>query len=122
MISWLYKRSETYIDIFEFKPIKKIDRGDEELRRSIFDETEIWQMRVALEEYVPNASRDLGDEGNLSKFVTGSYLLISMITGMRRGEQLQLKWKDIELKTQAVEDATEDDAFNLLRIHLDADI
>lgn len=122
LISWLYKRSETYIDAFEFKPIKKIDRGDEELRRSIFDETEILQMRVALEEYVANVTRDLGYERNLSKVVTGYYLLISMITGMRRGEQLRLKWKDIEFKTQAVKDATEDDAFNLVIIHIDADI
>ncbi len=122
LISWLYKHSETYIDSFEFPPMKKIDRGDEELRRSIFDEEEIWQIRLALENYVAEAKRDLSAEGNLSKFVTGLYLLISMITGMRRGEQLQLKWKDIQFKQQQVKDGTEDDAFNLVRIHIDADI
>jgi site-specific recombinase XerD len=122
LINWLYKHGETYIDAFEFPAFKKIDRGDEELRRSIFDEEEIWQMRVTLESYVANAKRDLDTDGNLSKFVTGLYLLISMITGMRRGEQLQLKWKDIEFKQQAVKEASEDDAFNLVRIHIDADI
>ena len=33
--------------------------------------------------------------GNLNKVVTSYYLLISIITGLRRGEQLQLTWSDI---------------------------
>lgn len=122
LIHWLYKHNETHIESFEFPPIKKIDRGDEELRRSIFDETEIWQIRQALENYVSEAKRDLDADGNLSKFVTGYYLLISLITGMRRGEQLQLKWKDIEFKQQRVKGGSEEDAFNMVRIHIDADI
>lgn len=33
--------------------------------------------------------------GNLNKVVTSYYLLIAIITGLRRGEQLQLTWNDI---------------------------
>ena len=29
MLSWLYRRNETYIEAFDFKPLKRIDRGDE---------------------------------------------------------------------------------------------
>ena len=36
MMAWLYRRNETYIDSFDFKPLKRIDRGDEALRRSTF--------------------------------------------------------------------------------------
>ncbi len=122
LINWLHKRSETYLNAFEFKPIKKIDRGDDDVRRSIFDENEIWRIREALEKYVTDAKRNLDTEGNLSKFVTGSYLLISMITGMRRGEQLQLKWKHIGFKTKAVKGGSEDDAFNMVKIHIPAEI
>ena len=28
MIAWLFKRNETYIEAFDFKPLKRIDRGD----------------------------------------------------------------------------------------------
>ena len=29
MMAWLYKRKETYTEGFDFKPLKRIDRGDE---------------------------------------------------------------------------------------------
>jgi site-specific recombinase XerD len=118
LINWLYKHSETYIDAFEFPAFKKIDRGDEELRRSIFDEEEIWHVRKALEDYVNEAKRNLDDRANLSKFVTGLYLLISSITGMRRGEQMQLIWNYVEFKTKPIKGAAEEDAMNLVRIHI----
>ena len=41
MMAWLYKRNESYIDGFDFKPLKRIDRGDEVLRRSTFTDDEI---------------------------------------------------------------------------------
>lgn len=122
LMRWLFKHSETLIESFEFPPIKKIDRGDEALRRSIFDETEIWTIRQVLERYVADAKRDLDAKGNLSKFVTGHYLLVSIITGMRRGEQRQLRWKDIEFQQKPVKNAPEDEAFNMVRIHIDAAI
>lgn len=118
LISWLHKHSETYIDAFELKRPNIPDRGDDDLRRSIFDEDEIWQIREVLEKYVTEAKRNLETEGNLSKFVTGSYLLISMITGMRRGEQLQLKWSNIKFQTIPVEGSSEDDAMSLPEIHI----
>jgi hypothetical protein len=33
MMKWLHKRGETYIDSFDFKKLKRIDRGSEENRR-----------------------------------------------------------------------------------------
>jgi hypothetical protein len=44
MMSWLYKHKETYIDGFDFKKLKAVDKGSEANRRNTFtgDETVRW--------------------------------------------------------------------------------
>lgn len=96
MMSWLYKRKHTYIDGFDFKKMKRIDRGEEDLRRAMFTDEEIGEIRYQLEMHVAEARKNIGKDGNLASAVAGYYHLISIITGLRRGEQLQLRWQDIE--------------------------
>ena len=96
MMNWLYKRKHTYIDGFDFKKLKRIDRGDEDLRRALFDDEEIGDIRYQLEIHVAEALKDIAKDGNLASAVAGYYFLISIITGLRRGEQLQLRWQEIE--------------------------
>lgn|GEM_PF-95601 len=96
MLSWLYRRKETYIDSFDFKKLKRIDRGDEDLRRALFDNDEYADIRNLLEKQITDARKDIEKDGNLANAVVCYYLLISTITGFRRGEQLQLRWQDIE--------------------------
>jgi hypothetical protein len=49
MISWLYKRKETYIDAFDFKPLPRIDKGDAANRRDTFTNDEIRDIKKKLE-------------------------------------------------------------------------
>jgi integrase len=95
MMSWLYKNRETYIEAFDFKKLPRIDRGDEAKRRSSFTDDEILDIRGVLEASLIEAKKDLDDADNLNKFVVGHYLVLSILTGLRRGEQLQLRWQDI---------------------------
>ena len=99
MMSFLFKRKETNIDSFEFKPFQKIDRGIETNRRSLFTNDELKRVQFALEDILA------GVEGNESSgpntTITCFYLLISSVTGLRRGEQLQLCWADINRKFKA---------------------
>jgi integrase len=96
MMKWLHKHGETYIDSFDFKKLKRIDRGSEENRRSSFQEYEVVAIKAALTEYIADAEKEIDVAGNFSKAVTGYYLGFSLISGLRRGEQLQLRCCDVE--------------------------
>ncbi len=121
MIAWLYKRNETYIDGFDFKPLKRIDRGDEALRRSTFEDDEIVRIKTEIEKYIADAKKNVNEEGSLAKVITGYYLLISIITGLRRGEQLQLKWSDIKWLEKNVKGQAADDTYSLVKITVRAE-
>lgn len=120
MMSWLHKRGESYIESFEFKKLGKIDTGDERTRRNTFTDEEIVAIKSELEKYIKEAKEDLSLYGNLNKVVTSYYLLISIITGLRRGEQLQLTWSDISwLEKQVKSEKNEDEegeTYSLVKI------
>ncbi len=121
MLSWLYRRNETYVEAFDFKPLKRIDRGDEALRRSTFTDEEVIVIKQELEKYITEAKGNVDEEGNMSKVINGYYLLISIITGLRRGEQLQLKWSDIKWLEKNVKGQAEDDTYSLVKITVRAE-
>lgn len=120
MINWLFKRKETYIDSFEFKKFKRIDRGDEELRRSLFTDEELGDVRIELEKLVAEAKKNIDENDNLTKILVGYYLLISSITGLRRGEQLQLVWKDVNWIEHVIQ-GNEENSHTLVKIKVRAE-
>ncbi len=96
MMAWLCKRKETYVDGFDFKKLPKLDRGKEENRRDLFTDAEFKAISLALDGYIKDAEKDLSNTENLMQAITAYYLGFNAITGLRRGEQLQLRWSDIE--------------------------
>ena len=95
MMSWLFKKNETYIEAFDFKKLKPIDSGDLALKRPVFSKAELDRMAKELHKYIREPADDKNDKNNATKAVCGCFNGIAMLTGMRRGEMLQLKWKNI---------------------------
>jgi integrase len=96
MMSWLHKNNEAYIDGFDFIKLKAIDKGIYTNRRSTFTDVEVARFTSKLNAYIDEAKKDLKSDGNLSKAMTGFYLGFALESGLRRGEQLKLRWSDIE--------------------------
>ena len=94
MVKWLHSRELTNIRSFDFPKLKTLDRGKESNRRSLFEDAEILAIDKALWEYIQDADASINHSTNLVKALCGYFLGIAMITGLRRGEQLQLTWND----------------------------
>ena len=99
MMAWLFKHNETRIDHFEFKKLPRIDRGDEKLRRSMFTQEEIKDIGIKLRQDIHEAEKDLSDDKNLNKLIACYYMRIAIVSGLRTGEQRQLRWQDISWET-----------------------
>ena len=69
---------------------------EEANRRNTFTDAEVERIVKVLDDYIKTAEKDLKGEGNVQKAVGGYYLGVSLISGLRRGEQLQLRWTDID--------------------------
>ena len=103
MVSWLFKKNECYIEAFDFKKLKPIDAGDLALKRPIFSKDELLRMKKVLRVYIHELADDKNDKNNATKAICGCFNGIAMLTGMRRGEMLQLKWGDIGFKNSEQE-------------------
>lgn len=99
MMKWLHGKGETYIPAFEFETISRKNKTEEDVKRSSFTDQEVRNLTVLIYDYIRDAKRDLTNEQNRVKVLAGYYLLIASISGLRTGEQRQLKWQDISFET-----------------------
>ena len=117
MMKYLFRYNETYIDSFDFKKLPRIDTNDEALRRSSFLPDEIGYMEAAIHKYAAEARKNLDDDENLKKYIACYYFLIAMLSGLRTGEQRQLRWSDITWS----EHRRKEDEISLIRISIRAE-
>ena len=120
MIGWLFKNKETYIPAFDFKKLPRIDRGDDDLRRSMFTDDEVTEIVTVLENQIVEGMKAIDEGSNLTQVICCYHLLVASITGLRRGEQLQLRWQDIE-HIEHVIGGDEDNSHSLVKITVRAE-
>jgi len=102
MMKWLYKKGEVYIDGFDFETISIRNTPEENVRRASFTDEEVMDFRLAIPKYIEEAKKDMTDLENRARVLSGYYLLIATICGLRTGEQKQLKWKDITFQNETI--------------------
>ena len=95
MMDWLFRQREVRIDGFDFRKLPRIDRNDEAIRRSTFEAEEVAAIREAVAVYCERVRNRLDDDEWRQRCLAGHYFLIASATGLRTGEQLQLRWDDL---------------------------
>jgi integrase len=96
MLAWLFRNNETTIDHFEFKKLPKQDSKDDAVRRATFTPSDIESIGAAIGQYWDREKNKLEEREWHSRTLACYYFLIASVTGLRTGEQRQLKWGDLE--------------------------
>jgi integrase len=96
MMKYLFRRNETFIDSFDFRKFARLDSNDDAIRRSTFTTEEAALFEAATHQYLADVEHSLDDDKNLIKFICCYYYLFAMLSGLRTGEQRQLKWSDLD--------------------------
>mgnify|MGYP001290082397 CR=1 FL=1 len=98
MIKWLYMQNETYIEGFDFKKLKKIDDAGESVISQTLASEGYNRMTSAMRKVSPNAQGELQDLQSKWFKLTQMFVLIATNSGLRVGEQKQLKWEDVRVE------------------------
>ena len=98
MMKWLYRQNETYIDGFDFKKLKRIDDAGESVRRQTLTSEEYNRLIRTMRKLSPNTNNELKDLQSKWFKLTQMFVLIATNSGLRVGEQKQLRWEDVRVE------------------------
>jgi len=116
LMKWLNKNGETHIDSFEFKKLPRLDKGNEAIRRATLTNDEYETLYRAMRTYCAKHNK-LDDAELRVRKIVQHYVLVAANSGLRVGEQRQLRWKDVQLERHSA-NGTEQ---TLARIHVRAE-
>jgi len=116
MIKWLHKNGETHIDGFDFKKLPRLDKGNDAVRRATLTNDEWERIYRTLRTYTAKHNK-LDDAELRVRKIVQHYILIAANSGLRVGEQRQLRWSDVQLETHVVNGKEQ----TLARIHVRAE-
>lgn len=96
-IKFLFRNHLCHIDKFDFKKLPRLDRNNEAIRRSTFEQHEFDALVRILPSYCNKKQNRLDNSEWLTRQLIRHYILIAARSGLRVGEQRQLRWCDVEL-------------------------
>jgi site-specific recombinase XerD len=100
-IKWLCKNGETHIDGFDFKKLPRLDKGNEAIRRATLTNEEYTMLIRAMRSYCAK-TRKLDDDELRTRKIVQHYVLIAANSGLRVGEQRQLRWNDVKVERHVI--------------------
>lgn len=105
LMRWLFRQQETPIDGFDFPALPKLDRQDDSIRRATLTGTEWRNIFVYMRRYCSPAECSDSEQRMLRQLVR-HWILIAANSGLRTGEQRQLRWSDVAVEGQQLNGKT----------------
>lgn len=102
-MKYLFKEGLVHLPAFEFRKLPKIDRKNDNVRRATFSADEYYAMVKYMRDYTARRKHQLDDETYRLRMLMRHWVLVAANSGMRVGEQRQLRWSDVELETYEIE-------------------
>jgi integrase len=81
-------------------PMRRFDVNEELVRRQTFERDEYESFYTALRSYVAKKKNHLTDEEYLERELVRHWILFAANSGLRSGEQRQIKWTDISVEVE----------------------
>lgn len=103
-MKYLFRNNLTHIDKFDFKKLPRLDRNNEAIRRSTFEPKEFEFLVRVLPSYCNRRKNKLDDKEWLTRQLMRHWILIAAQSGLRVGEQRQLRWSDVEVMNTITDD------------------
>lgn len=95
-VKYLYKKGLTHISELEFKKLPKLAPNNEAVRRATFTTEEYENIFVYMRKYSAKRRNNLSPEAHLLRLLIRHWILIAANSGLRPGEQRQLRWSDVD--------------------------
>jgi len=97
MMKWLNSEDEANIDGFDFKKLKIDGENEETVRRQTLTNEEYNDLIKAMRKLCSEKNCKNEDELTWRK-LTQMFVLVATNSGLRVGEQKQLRWKDVQVE------------------------
>ena len=94
-IRYLFEQGEIGIAQLKFPKLKRIERND--IEAETFTKKEYLSFLHAARSYIKGVDELIDEEERLARNVMYKWILIAANTGMRIGEQRQLRWSDVKV-------------------------
>jgi hypothetical protein len=90
-MKFLLCNNETHFEAFDFKKLPRVDKNNEAIRRATFSNEEYKCIYKALLTYYAKPNKKIDEEERLTREIVRHYILIAASSGLRVGEQRQLR-------------------------------
>lgn len=97
MMKYLFRRNEVLIDSFDFPKLNPYHVDTNLIKRQTFTPEEYQKIIKTMRVYASKAKSKLDDDEWRMRQLMRHYFIIAANSGLRSGEQQQLRWSDIEL-------------------------
>ncbi len=115
-LKWLFKNGETHVESFDFKKLPKLDSGNEAIRRATFTNDEYKRVVRNANAYCKATDKKIDDVERLTRTIVRFYILIAANSGLRVGEQRQLRWSDVSTECVKGKGKTKDKILGRIKV------